>query len=1003
MSQHSPGRIFAIDRVHFGDGPAGTFLEVGKDLVAEAGRDIDPEASQRIEDDLYVDDGLTGGTEEQVARFVGTRQEDGSHDGSFSRILAKGNFSVKAYGISGRKTVGSELLGNKVLGYNYCLEEDMMSVSFPINVSKKRRSVRVEPDLTAEDLDLLRSKTLTKRILLGVTNGFGDFLGLASPFTVRFKVLMRDLFLLEEPLTWDQEVSSGVKDQWVSLITEALQAGDLPFPRSTRPTNAVPGVGPTVVGFGDFGQLAYDARVYLRWQLEGDGESFCARIALCKARVLPLRGLTVPRGELTALTLLSRLVLAVVLALQKLDTPPTSSIMLSDSKCSVSAVDSTRSLLPYFQNRVAEVRENMSQIRKYCSVEDIHYVESALNPSDLSTKAAPKVSELGPDSFHQTGPYFLSLPRSSWPVSRDISPGDIPEDEFRVRDKMVFTAAARINFCHSEIYPNNPWRVVEELLHYSNNISKVIRVIARYLRGLDAGFRKSNTMTITNSVAYILVAAQPTKSELRIAERLLLLHGMVNTQEALVAGKLSSLLPTKDGKLIVTRGRLGEKSLERLLGVASLPILMPESRVAFLFMVHAHCGEFGLVHRSVVTTLARSRRKVWIVRGRNLAVKVVNSCPRCNRDRKELLMQQMSDIKEEQLTVAPPWSHIALDFAGPVIVKGQVNKRAKLKVWILVYSCRATRAVCLLATPGYSTSDFLCKHDEFVFRKGRPSSVVSDRGSQLVAAGIVVAERDLPNNRLDWKEVTSKNCATDWTFVPIGGQHRNGISEATVKVMKKSLALALHPGVELTYAELVTLLAKITYSINSRPLSLADTSANSQQEDVMLPLTANHLLLGKATIDVPDMEYDERNKFSARLSYVQEVYKSWWDRWIRDVLPTLVPCKRWKDIKNNVRKGDIVMMHYSGNLKNDYRLARVLEVFPDARGLVRTVKVGFRRRDKREKTDVYWKRPLVEEVVAIQRLSLLQAIGEPLPTGTDQDQLPADASVRVALIRAELG
>ena len=37
-----------------------------------------------------------------------------------------------------------------------------------------------------------------------------------------------------------------------------------------------------------------------------------------------------------------------------------------------------------------------------------------------------------------------------------------------------------------------------------------------------------------------------------------------------------------------------------------------------------------------------------------------------------------------------------------------------------------------------------------------------------------------------------------------------------------------------------------------------------------------------------------------------------------------------------------------------------------------------------------------------QRLSLLQAVGEPLPTGTDKDQLPADASVRVALIRAEL-
>ena len=103
-----------------------------------------------------------------------------------------------------------------------------------------------------------------------------------------------------------------------------------------------------------------------------------------------------------------------------------------------------------------------------------------------------------------------------------------------------------------------------------------------------------------------------------------------------------------------------------------------------------------------------------------------------------------------------------------------------------------------------------------MFRKGRPASVVSDRGSQLVAGGVVLANKDLPINKLDWKTVVSQNSATTWTFVPIGGQHRNGISESTVKVMKKSMALALNPGVELTYSEMVTLLAKITFSINSK-------------------------------------------------------------------------------------------------------------------------------------------------------------------------------------------
>ena len=117
---------------------------------------------------------------------------------------------------------------------------------------------------------------------------------------------------------------------------------------------------------------------------------------------------------------------------------------------------------------------------------------------------------------------------------------------------------------------------------------------------------------------------------------------------------------------------------------------------------------------------------------------------------------------------------------------------------------------------------------------------------------------------------------------------------------------------------------------------------------------------------------------------------------------TLMPMKRWKTKKDIFEVGDVVMMLYSGNLKNDYRLARVLEVFPDKKGLVRTVKVGFRRRDKREKSDVYWKKKLSEEIVAVQRLALLQVAGEALPTGGAQDQLPAASDVRVAFLRAAL-
>ena len=188
-------------------------------------------------------------------------------------------------------------------------------------------------------------------------------------------------------------------------------------------------------------------------------------------------------------------------------------------------------------------------------------------------------------------------------MAKNYSAEDIPDSEYKVRDKLVFTAAARFNFCHSGLYPNNPWSVVEEILHYSDNINKVKRILVRYLRGVNSYLRKSGDLKIDNKEAYNLVSAEPTRSELQRAEKLLLLHGMPNTKSALDSGKLDSLLPLREGRIIITRGRLGENSLERLLGVSSLPILMPESRVAFLFMTYAHRGELGLVHRSSVTTL----------------------------------------------------------------------------------------------------------------------------------------------------------------------------------------------------------------------------------------------------------------------------------------------------------------------------------------------------------------------------------------------------------------
>ena len=128
----------------------------------------------------------------------------------------------------------------------------------------------------------------------------------------------------------------------------------------------------------------------------------------------------------------------------------------------------------------------------------------------------------------------------------------------------------------------------------------------------------------------------------------------------------------------------------------------------------------------------------------------------------------------------------------------------------------------------------------------------------------------------------------------IGSQHRKGLAESTVKVLKKSLNLALAPGVLLSFSELVTLLAQITQSINCRPLGIDRTSGHSQQEDDFVPITPNHLLLGRSGEDAPSIEFEETSSLTRRMAYVSQVHEAWWRSWVKLVLPTLIPIRRWK-------------------------------------------------------------------------------------------------------------
>ena len=978
--ENSPWVVYGIDRVHFGDVPAACFLEISKKKTAELGKDIDEVAARKLIEDTYVDDGFTGGNAETVKRIVGEKGEDGKYDGTLSQILRIGGFEVKEIVVEGDMSQSDHnLLNNTCFGYVYDPKLGIMKIKFTVNLSKKKRNVRTGPNLTVEDLGKLRSMSMSKRNLLGVTNSFGDFLGLADPFTLRFKLLMRNLFDREVPLQWDDEIDEELRQDWIDLITEAVRGQMLVFPRRARPVGAV-GC-PRIVGFGDGANPAYGGAVYLVWQFKcndedecdnvycreqlGEGGHYAGYLILGKARVTPLRGFTVPRSEMSGAVLASRMMFRVVKALQSIDDRPSSAILLLDSECTISSLEvSSGKLKPFFGNRKSEILETLDKIASYCEVEETHHVGTDENPADLLTRGHAKLSDLGPDSFWMTGPSFFSLPREHWPVTRDFVKKNLPEEEMKSPHGIARLAAVQVEHGETARMPKL-FVSIQDILWRSNSLESRKRVLARVIIGW-----KSVKVDATRDKKLEVLSVDLGPDDLKLAEELILVHGMIDTATAFEEGKLASLLPLRKGKLIVTRGRLGERSLNPIFGVSSLPILMPSSRVASLYMWRAHVGFTGLLHRSVAQTLAKSRSWVWIVKGKDLAKKICRKCMECRKERKVLLKQQMGKVREETVTMCPPWTYVSLDYAGPVVIKGEVNVRSRGKSWILVFVCKSTKAVCLLPTAGYDTASFLCKFEEFQARKGPQIKITTDRGTQLVKSGIVLAEKDSPR-KWDWKEVVRKNKTVQWEFVPVGAAHRNGLAESTVKILKKSLRLAITPGVVLSYSEFTTLLARIAHAINSRPLGVSRVSGDSQQEDFLSPLTPNHLLLGKSEGEVPPLDYIDTGKHTERLAYVSEVYASWWKAWIEQVLPSLMPISKWKKRAKNLVVGDVVMMIYEGNMKDDYRLAKVLEVHPDDDGIVRTVTVGYRRKNKKEKGEHFQSRPLTMELVAVQRLSLL--------------------------------
>ena len=187
--------------------------------------------------------------------------------------------------------------------------------------------------------------------------------------------------------------------RWQMLFKEIQELRTLEFPRCLQPAN-VSGDSELHV-FTDASAVAYGAVAYLLWPTVNGPE---VRLVAAKARVAPLRQTTIPRLELMASLVASRLAQTIC---DEFKIKPASVTFWSDSRIVLHWLNSKSvSFKPFVGVRVAKIQ----------SIWDPNFwrfVPTELNPADDLSRGI-LLEEV--DGHWKNGAQFLKRPKEEWPI-----------------------------------------------------------------------------------------------------------------------------------------------------------------------------------------------------------------------------------------------------------------------------------------------------------------------------------------------------------------------------------------------------------------------------------------------------------------------------------------------------------------------------------------------------------------------------------------------------------
>lgn len=341
-----------------------------------------------------------------------------------------------------------------------CRAEDLKTLDLDKDVLPIERALGVQWCVESDSFNfriVLNDRPATRRGMLSTVSSIFDPLGFLAPFVLEGKIILQQL--CKEDAQWDDPVSEDIKERWHRWKTDTQALAGRAVNRCYKLSTFSQIVKEELHHFSDASTKGYRQCSYLRL-IDEKGDIHCS-LVMGKARVTPLKPITIPRLKLTAALVSTR----VSDQLKKeLHLDNATNTYWTDSKVVLGYVNNeSRRFHIFVANRVQEIHERTtpSQWR---------YVNTSSNPADLASRGI-NVSDLS-NSAWINGPDFLWKDEHNWPAASQTL--ELPDNDPEIKKVTALATTSADTFAN-----------LKERLEYFSNWHKVKKAVAlciRYIR-----------------------------------------------------------------------------------------------------------------------------------------------------------------------------------------------------------------------------------------------------------------------------------------------------------------------------------------------------------------------------------------------------------------------------------------------------------------------------------------------------------------------------------------